>query len=846
MKIIKRSAFTFVCLFCMAIGLFAQDEIRVTQFRSSALIPVSKPFIIDSLNINKKEYNDKDLLQTQVNLDKVRKSKSILTTDTAGIIPLEYAKDKAIQLLAFNIDADRHCKTKLEITSTEMFEVYINGKKEKSKESKETEIGKSSPSDLTLSLEPRRYEIILKILSSYKNFNQAELKARLIPDKQDSLAQLQVSVNEKRRITIYDIIEGRRVTDAKISFSGKYFTAGYENVDKTGKRTSEYELRDLKSNQLLYRFPSSIRPYWMPSSDRIYYWIKGSGENDFYIMDVASLEEKAIVKDIKISTVVVSPDEKFMLVHQREDVPVEKSDLKRYVSPSERAGTFKTVSSIFKYDFGNETFEKLSFGKTHAYATDISNDGKKILFMTLEEDLGQRGLTNRALYMMNLENSTLDTLCNDRFISDASFSPDAKKLLILGSGEAFDHIGLNILEGQISNTYDTQAYIMDMGTKKVTAITKDFNPSISNALWSVFDGKIYLQAEDEDRESVFMYDEGSKQFEKLVLKEDIIKGFGLSKKASTAIYRGQSVSNSYRLYSYDTKSKSVSMLSDPYGERLSEIELGEVKDWNFTSSGGTLIKGRYYLPPHFDATKKYPVIVYYYGGTTPTSRTFESRYPLHVFASLGYVVYTLQPSGTIGFGQEFSARHVNAWGNPTASEIIEGVKQFCKENTFTNGDKIACIGASYGGFMTQYLLTQTDIFSAAISHAGISALSSYWGEGYWGYAYSDVASAGSYPWNNPELYVEQSPLFHADKINTPLLLLHGSVDTNVPIGESIQMYTALKLLGKPVEFIQVDGENHAIAAYKKRVDWSKTIYAWFAKWLNDQPQWWDTLYPGPK
>src|SRR5690554_2283095 len=98
------------------------------------------------------------------------------------------------------------------------------------------------------------------------------------------------------------------------------------------------------------------------------------------------------------------------------------------------------------------------------------------------------------------------------------------------------------------------------------------------------------------------------------------------------------------------------------------------------------------------------------------------------------------------------------------------------------------------------------------------------------------------PWNNPELYVKQSPLFNADKINTPLLLLHGSADTNVPIGESIQMYTALKLLNKEVEFIKVMGENHAIYDYDKRISWNNAIYAWFAKWLKDDSRWWDSMY----
>ena len=237
------------------------------------------------------------------------------------------------------------------------------------------------------------------------------------------------------------------------------------------------------------------------------------------------------------------------------------------------------------------------------------------------------------------------------------------------------------------------------------------------------------------------------------------------------------------------------------------------------------------------------MIVYYYGGTSPTNRALEMRYSMHMYAALGYVIYTLNPSGTTGFGQDFAARHVNAWGLKTADEIIQGTKLFCKEHSFVNEKKIGCIGASYGGFMTQYLQTRTDIFAAAISHAGISALSSYWGEGYWGYGYCSVANAGTYPWNAPEFFTKQSPLFNADKIKTPLLLLHGNADTNVPIGESIQMFAALKILGKTVEFVQVDGENHGIVGYQKRIGWQNTIYAWFAKWLKDEPEWWKALYP---
>lgn len=284
-------------------------------------------------------------------------------------------------------------------------------------------------------------------------------------------------------------------------------------------------------------------------------------------------------------------------------------------------------------------------------------------------------------------------------------------------------------------------------------------------------------------------------------------------------------------------------IAAPWQEDYRFVAFGQTENWNFRNKKGVKIKGRVYYPPNFDAEKTYPAIVYYYGGTNPVNRSFGGRYPKNLFAAMGYVVYVLQPSGATGFGQEFSAMHVNNWGKTVADEIIRGTKLFLKAHPFVDKEKVGCIGASYGGFMTMLLQTRTDIYAAAIAHAGISSIASYWGEGYWGYLYSSVATANKFPWNDREFFMEQSPLYQADKIHTPLLLLHGNSDNNVPPGESRQLYAALKLLGRPVELIEIDKQGHHITDYKKRILWQKTILAWFDKWLKDENQWWESLYP---
>jgi len=845
-----RLAISAICLlFCL--NTFSQREIRIEQVKASPMIPVYMPVLIDSTDVEKKTFEHKDLLKAIVDFNEVAQSKDFLKADTAGVFVLPFApydykipyRDKAIQLLSFSIDADRYCKATLSVTSTDMMEIFVNNKSEKTKETKEDSLSKSNAIQVELTLEPRRYELVIKRLAGVKNFNESKMKILLTPAKKDSLAQLSISTSDLRRVTIYDILEGNRLTSNSISPSGNYFLVGATNTLSGGKTVSSMELRETATNKTLYRFAADVSPRWILGKDQLTYSRSGLTNKDLYLMDAATLEEKKIAEDIKFDSYQLSPDGRFMLIQIREEIPADKGDLKRTLSPSDRSGAFRGRSSVYLYDFSTKTEQRITFGRTNTYLEDISLDSKKALFSVSEENITERPFGKRTFYEMDLLTLAVDTLFSDPFLSGAQYSPDAKQLLVIGSGEAFGGIGLNIKSGQISNTYNNLAFIVDRKTKAVQPITKDFNPSISNAYWSIYDKQIYFSVDDKDRTPVYVYDVNTTNFKKLNLPEDMIRRFQPAEKAPIALYQGEGTNNSYRLYKYDLKTEKSVLLDDPFQKQLSELDLSKVTDWNFTSSDGTTIEGRYYLPPGFDANKKYPMIVYYYGGTSPTTRVFESTYPLQVYAAQGYVVYTLQPSGTTGFGQEFAARHVNAWGEKTADEIILGTQLFYREHSFVDSTKVGCIGASYGGFMTQFLQTKTNIFAAAVSHAGISNITSYWGEGYWGYAYSSGASAGSFPWNNPRLYTEQSPLFHADKINTPLLLLHGGADTNVPIGESIQMFNALRILGKTVEFVTVDGENHAIYTYQKRIDWNKTIYAWFARWLKNEPEWWQALYP---
>ncbi|MDD2204659.1 MAG: S9 family peptidase [Bacteroidales bacterium] len=813
------------------------QSIIIEQYKIAGPYSIYEPFIIDSINPKGEKFSDKKLLQTPISFNKAMQNGKIAEADSSGKIVLDKISGENIfYLLSFHINPKRFTKGTLNVSGSGIFEVYINGESKKDKTKNDT----LQNVKVDLSLQPNDYEIIIKYVITDDAKDEMSFSAFLDIDEAEKVS---ISSDFQRYYTIYNLQDSKNLRGVSISSGGRYALVQFS--ERVAEKNEYYtRLIDLKEDKILYKDNDVLNSAsWLPNREKLYFTREGMEGRELVFLDPVNFEESIIETQLPEGSFDITPDEKKLIFSIKEESPKSEKDLKRILDPSDRQENWRSRYNISIYDLESGILESITFGHTSAWVNDISKDSKYILFSTSNVDYTKRPFSTTNLYRYDISSRTIDTILYDAtYVDGGTFSPDGKQLLLIGGPEAFDKTGLNIGDEVIGNSYDNQLFIFDLEKKTVRAITKDFNPSITSAVWSSYNNKIYVLAEDCDYQRIYSMDTRTNRFELFNIPEDLIKSFSISTGSSVLLCYGQSVSNADRLYSYNLKSKEVKCLYDLSTEKTRGLILGETGDWNFTSSDGTTITGRFYLPPDFDSTKKYPMLVYYYGGTSPTTRAMEFTYSMHLFASQGYVVYTLNPSGTTGFGQEFSARHVNAWGKRTADEIILGTKLFYREHSYIDSTKVGCFGASYGGFMTQYLQTQTDIFAAAVSHAGISSITSYWGEGYWGIGYCSVANADSYPWNNPELFVEQSPLFNADKIKTPLLLLHGNKDTNVPIGESIQMYNALKILGRPVEFIIVDGENHGISEYNKRIKWHQTMSAWFSKWLMGDNSWWEAMY----
>lgn len=773
-------------------------------------------------------------------------SRTTLKAGNDGNIALSKPADgKAVETLFTALHPERYIKGNLKVTSASVFEVMVDGVSKQKKEKADSAVITSSTVSVPIELEPERTaEITVKVLTDASSAIDPAIKVEFVPDEKFADVAYTLAPEKEHRFSIYDMSDGPRARSARLSPDGKYLITSFVEVFGLNKQRTWAELTDTRTGKVINANLQGDAD-WMPKGSILYYTVKRDDFYDLVNVSLPAMTSTTVATGLPTASFMWSPDASYFIYYKEMEGTRKEGIMQRYTSPDDRMPENRDRAYLMRYDLATGIATPLTFGGASTFAECFSPDGSKLLYKAMRETPSKWPFYHTDLVQLDMKSLRTDTLLKaDGEIAAAKYSPDGKSLFITGSPALFGQTGVNAGDHPIPNDFDIQGYILDIASGKARAMTRDFNPSIEGSpVWNPTDGKIYFRAEDGFFVRLYSLDPASGKITQLPAEVDNVVNFSIGRQEDRYLaYTGMAYEYAGRACLMDLKSSKSRIVADPDAERLAKVEWGKTSPWTFTSSDGSLIDGMMCLPPDFDPNKKYPLIVYYYGGTSPSQRAMNHAYIPQLFASRDYVVYILNPSGTTGYGQEFSSRHVNAWGKRTAEEIIEGVKEFCKQHPFVDDKKVGCLGASYGGFMTMYLQTHTDIFAAAVSHAGISNVTSYWGEGYWGYSYNSVAAAKSYPWNNPDLFTRQGALFNADKIHTPLLLLHGTEDTNVPIGESIQLFNALRVLGRDVEFITVDGANHVVREYDKRIVWHATIMAWFAKWLQDDARWWDSMY----
>lgn len=829
---------TLKSFICVAISMFATfslfSQTQINQYKVSESNQFNNPIIIDSTNTLGKSFSPVSFLHTP----QIPNNYNSLKTSTISndFIINNNRKNNAFSLVTyyFSISVSKFTKAKIEVFTNDYAKVSMDNNKQGEKLSKEDSLSETNIS-FEVSMIPGEHIFGIRLLqdNSLKNHY---LKTIYYGDTSSN----NNTINTQSGLTLNTMLCGENPYSVSISNNGDYYLAKYYNTKQDGTKDYRYEVRQVSDNKIVYKDEDNTSIAWLPKSSLLYY----VDDNDLYFLNPKDGSNKLIAKNIPSGDISFLNNEKQFILSITETNDNTKDDLHRMYLPDDRIPAWRDRTNLSLYNLDDNSLTPLTYGYHSVYLNDISQDNNKILVSIKKDSITKRPFSFTSIYEIDLNTMKIDTIVkDDGYVISGQYLIDNENLVILASNDAFNGIGLNIKKGQKSNLFNQSIYLMNLKTKQVKAIGKYFNPSVSSVI--VKKDNLFLNCIDKDSINEYRYNIKDNKYYKLNLGVDITHNFSISQDEQTAIYYGENYNKPNRVFLANNISNNISSqeVYFPKKDVYQRMNIGQMTNWSFKAKDGSIIDGRIYYPADFDKTKKYPMIVYYYGGTEPTDRSFEMRYSAYLYTTQGYIVYDINPSGTIGWGQEFAARHVNAWGDYTSDEIIEGVKKLCNTFSYINKDKIGCMGASYGGFMTDYLMTKTNIFACAVSHAGISNITSYWGEGYWGYSYSAAASADSYPWNNKSLYTDHSPLFYANKITKPLLLLQGTSDTNVPLGESIQLYNALKILGKEVEFVTVKGENHGIVDFNKRTKWQNTIFAWFNKHLKDDSSWWNDMYP---
>lgn len=263
---------------------------------------------------------------------------------------------------------------------------------------------------------------------------------------------------------------------------------------------------------------------------------------------------------------------------------------------------------------------------------------------------------------------------------------------------------------------------------------------------------------------------------------------------------------------------------------LRKYKLKEPEYIRFKASDNVEVEG-FVLKPYNDLKRennKYSAVLEIHGGPR-TAYGYSFMFEFHLLAYDGHFVLFSNPRGSDGYGFEFANRIVKDYGNRDYLDLMEFVDEVLKRYNEIDKDRIGVIGGSYGGFMTNWIITKTDRFKLALTQRSISNWISFFGTSDIGWIFGNY-EIGKTPFDNFGEYVERSPIFHLENVKTPLLILHTDKDYRCPLEQAEQLFTALRILNKKVKLIVIPDESHELSRSgkpKHRVERLYHILKWF-------------------
>ena len=515
-------------LLAMAVSTSAQ-ELRVTSFKHVGPLPLQKPVVLDSTNVNGKAFDENSLLSTPLSLENVHNGKafndSILQKDMQG--------RPALHLVSFALTNTMYTKAKINVKGLSHHELYVDGNK----------VGNGTETEL----QPATHEVIIKALTTAESTDS--LRVTVVPTVEGSL---NVSTdNDKRLYTMNEVLHARRYSGISLSPDGKWMIVSTSQTQPGGQGQRKSEVREVATRRIADQ-RDGLR--WMPRTNLYYYTRTQDGKRTLVGVNPQTQAETVLARDLPEGHFEITPTEDRLIFTISDEGPKERPDVYEVIHPDDRQPGWRNRSHLAVYDIKTGLMQPLTFGHSSTYLADVSNDGRYALVMTSFSQLGERPTEVSSLYRIHLETLATDTLVSrEGFLGGAAFSPDGRQVLLAGSPEALGGIGKKVSAGMTPSMIDTQLFIMDIDSRKVRPMTRDFDPNVGRMKWSRADGMVYFQAEDNDSVNLFRMEPQSGKFQRIALPEEVVENFSIAADAPVMLLYAQSASNSDRLYALDLK-----------------------------------------------------------------------------------------------------------------------------------------------------------------------------------------------------------------------------------------------------------------------------------------------------
>lgn len=368
-------------------------------------------------------------------------------------------------------------------------------------------------------------------------------------------------------------------------------------------------------------------------------------------------------------------------------------------------------------------------------------------------------------------------------------------------------------------------------TGKTTFVAEDMDLSIRDFTWAPDSRAVYFNAPYQGRYPIWKLTVPGGKLTKLV-EDHTNTNVQVTPGGKSLVFAQQAVNKPTDLMRLDLGKKAKQVRLTWFNSMLlEELDMPPVEDFWFEGAKEEKVHGFLLKPPGFDPSRKHPTIFLLHGGPQGMwTDSFHYRWNAEMFAAPGYVVVMINFHGSSGYGQEFCDDVTQHWGDWPYEDIMKGLDHVVATYDFVDGDRIGAAGASYGGYMANWIVGHTDRFKAMVSHAGVFDLRSMYGatEELW---FPEWEYDGT-PWENPEHYEKFSPSFHIQNAKTPTLVTHGAGDFRVPISQGMQMFTALQRLGVDSRFIYFPDEDHFVRKPQNAKLWWSEVIGWLDKYLK--------------